>query len=113
MCFRAKYTKIRHFIWATRKKHCITQSELAYVIDVDRSLVSKWENGKKLPDFINLLKLGIALSTPIEYLYTKHYKMLKDEMFSRKEVVYRRISQRIKAKRLLAYRFKKTGDKEY
>lgn len=41
-----------------RKKYNLTQKELANLIEVDRSTISKWESGELLPNRKNLRKLA-------------------------------------------------------
>ena len=47
--------KIGAFIYSLRKKKNMTQSELAEKLSVTSQAVSKWENGRGIPD-IELLK---------------------------------------------------------
>ena len=47
--------KIGAFICSLRKKKNMTQSELAEKLSVTSQAVSKWENGRGIPD-IELLK---------------------------------------------------------
>ena len=47
--------KIGKFIYDLRKKYDLTQKELADKLNVTAQAVSKWENGRGVPD-IELLK---------------------------------------------------------
>ena len=51
------YNKIGEFIEAERKAKKLTQDKLAAKIFVSEKTVSKWENGKGIPDANSLLKL--------------------------------------------------------
>ena len=51
------YNKIGEFIEAERKAKKLTQAKLAAKIFVSEKTVSKWENGKGIPDANSLLKL--------------------------------------------------------
>ena len=51
------YNKIGDFIETERKAKKLTQTKLAEMIFVSEKTVSKWENGKGVPDTNSLLKL--------------------------------------------------------
>lgn len=53
-----------------RKKHNMSQANLADAVGVTRQAVSKWETGQSLPDSGKLILLAQVLSTDIEYLST-------------------------------------------
>ena len=40
-----------------RKKHNLSQNQLADLLGVDRSLVSRWENRETRPDYENLVRV--------------------------------------------------------
>lgn len=52
-----------------RQQKGITQDQMAETLSVTPSAISKWENGKNLPDSDMLLKLALALGLSIEDLY--------------------------------------------
>ena len=60
------YNKIGYFIASERKAKKLTQAKLAEKIFVSEKTVSKWENGKGIPDANSLLKLcemfGVGLN---------------------------------------------------
>lgn len=60
------YNKIGEFIMAERKAKKLTQAKLAEIIFVSEKTVSKWENGKGVPDVNSLVKLcevfGVSLN---------------------------------------------------
>ena len=49
--------KIGKFIKTERKKKNLTQEELASILEVTDKAVSKWENGRCLPDVSLFTKL--------------------------------------------------------
>lgn len=51
-------TLIGKFISEQRKKHHMTQSELATLLSVTNQAISKWENGRGIPDIEMLKKLS-------------------------------------------------------
>lgn len=51
-------TLIGKFISEQRKKHHMTQSELATLLSVTNQAISKWENGRGIPDVEMLKKLS-------------------------------------------------------
>lgn len=52
-----------------RQQKGLTQEHLAGTLSVTTSAISKWENGKNLPDSDMLLKLALTLGLSIEDLY--------------------------------------------
>ncbi len=59
----------------TRRQRGLTQEQLAETLSVTTSAISKWENGKNLPDTDMLPKLALALNLPIEDLYYPEQKI--------------------------------------
>ena len=53
-------------ISSARKKSGMTQEQLAERVGVSVQAVSKWENGKNLPDIDNLLKIAEVTDTPYQ-----------------------------------------------
>ena len=51
-----------------RKKHGMSQEELADRLGVSRQAISRWELGSTLPDAPNLLKLSDLFGVSIDYL---------------------------------------------
>ena len=62
------YKKIGAFILSERKAKNLTQTELAEKIFVSEKTISKWENGKGVPDTETLPKLCDALDITINEL---------------------------------------------
>lgn len=60
---------------ALRKKHGITQEELAEQMNVSRQSVSKWESAQSVPDLDKMLRLSNLFGVTTDYL-------LKDELES-------------------------------
>jgi transcriptional regulator with XRE-family HTH domain len=54
-----------------RKQKGLTQIELAEILDVDRSTISKWENGENLPKVNKLVKISSILGVPVDELLPK------------------------------------------
>ena len=51
-----------------RKEKNLTQEELAERLNVSRQSVTKWENGKSLPDLVNIKKISHIFSVSIDLL---------------------------------------------
>ena len=60
--------KIGNLIKEIRKKNNLTQAEFAERYGVTYQAVSKWENGKNIPDIMLLKKISEDFDTPIEAL---------------------------------------------
>lgn len=64
--------KIGNKIALLRKEHRYTQEALAEVVQVSPQAVSKWENGRALPDTALLPRLAKALHTSIDNLLSQN-----------------------------------------
>ena len=71
-----------------RKKHNMSQGELAKIMDVSRQAVSKWENGLSSPDTVKLIQLAEVLETDVEYLATGRNTVLRRPPVVLKSVEY-------------------------
>ena len=76
--------KIGKFIYELRKEKGMTQSELAEKMGVTDKSVSRWENGKTLPDISLLLQLSNVLDITLPELL-KGRKLSKEELNKQKE----------------------------
>lgn len=52
-----------------RNEAGLTQEELAKKINVSRSCVANWENGVRLPECINIMKMAFIFKAPMDYFY--------------------------------------------
>lgn len=59
------YEKIGKYIKSLREKKGYTQDDLAEIVMIGRTAVSKWERGKSLPDYISLIKLSEVFDVSI------------------------------------------------
>jgi len=53
---------------ALRQARNLTQEELAKLVDVDRTTVTQWENGKNYPRVDTLIKLAQVLRCNVDTL---------------------------------------------
>lgn len=61
--------KLGNNLKSIRTSQNITQSELAKLIDVDKSFVSNIENGKNNPTLSTITSLAKALKVPVDELF--------------------------------------------
>lgn len=54
-----------------RKEKGLTQTELAKLLKIDQTTVSKWELGKALPDTALLIKLAEFFDVSIDFLLSR------------------------------------------
>ena len=74
--------KIGNFIKSIRKKHNLTQKQFADKYNITYQAVSKWENGKNLPDYSLIKQISKDFNVSIDEFYNgkynnKHSKYLK------------------------------------
>lgn len=69
------YSVIGNFIKEERQKLGLTQEELGEKLFVTRQAISKWEQGKSIPDYASLLQLIQLFSVSFdEIIYGKRTK---------------------------------------
>jgi len=80
--------KIKNYLWMFRKKMGSPSKEMAYLMGhKTSSLISCWENGRKLPSLNNAFKLSIILRTPVEFLFEDHYLELRKDIRAKEEEI--------------------------
>lgn len=62
------YEKIGAFIKALRRENNLSQNDVARELNIGRENISKWENGKALPDASNLILLSDIFHVTIDEL---------------------------------------------
>ncbi len=88
--------KIGELISEYRKEHNVTQKELAHMLGVSNTAVSKWECGNNLPD-IGMLKplseiLGVSVLSLIDY---QEEAVLENNISNKKKIKRNRIILRV------------------
>lgn len=82
--------KIGKFIAELRKEKNMTQEQLAEVLEVNVKSISRWENGKTMPDLSMLPILANELNVEVSELLNGR-KMTKEELFELKDTIERLI----------------------
>ena len=72
--------KIGKFIAECRKKNNLTQMQLAEKLNITDRAISKWENGKSMPDSSIMLELCNELKISVN-------ELLSGEMIEMKEII--------------------------
>lgn len=65
---------IKNNLIALRKKHGLTQVDIAIMIDKAAPTVASWEQGKSLPDLQTLYRLSVFYKKTMEYFYEHDVK---------------------------------------
>jgi transcriptional regulator with XRE-family HTH domain len=79
-----------------RKRLGLTQLQVAKLMGMKTyGYISKLENGKKLPTLTNALKLGLVLKCPVEILFSKLNKKIRQEVEEKKgdSIVFNRVNR--------------------
>ena len=71
-----------------RKKHGLTQKEVADLVHVDRVRYINWESGKREPNFENLSMLACIFNVSIDYLLSDFIEISKDKLLKLKAEEY-------------------------
>jgi len=72
--------KIGQFIKEIRKKNNLTQKDLADKYNVTYQAVSKWENGKNLPDILLIKQMSKDFNIDINNILDGEYKINKHKL---------------------------------
>lgn len=67
-----------NFIKEIRKKYNLTQKEFADRYNVTYQAVSKWENGKNLPDASLMKQISKDFGLTLDEIYDGKYKKIKE-----------------------------------
>lgn len=63
-----------------RKNYGCTQSELAKMLNVNQTTVSKWENENTIPDYTTLINLSLIYGVSIDTLLGKKQEIIKEQI---------------------------------
>ena len=83
-----------------RKKKGLTQQEIADLVHVDRVRITKWENGKREPNFENLSMLACIFDVSIDFLLSENLEVSKERYLKFKKEKKKVFSERLKELRL-------------
>ena len=76
--------KIGKFIAECRKKNNLTQMQLAEKLNITDRAISKWENGRGLPDLSLIKDVSDILGVTVNELLTGEKLDSKEEVFENK-----------------------------
>lgn len=82
--------KIGKFIAELRKEKNLTQEQLAEILEVNVKSISRWENGKTMPDLSMLPTLASELNVEVSELLNGR-KMTREELVELKDTIERLI----------------------
>lgn len=91
------YNKIGNFIATERKAKKLTQAKLAEKVFVSEKTVSKWENGKGLPDTSSLPKLCEILGVSLNELLSGE-KIIIDSNYQKNEQLLLNMAKELERK---------------
>ena len=97
------YNKIGKFIATERKAQKLTQAKLAEKIFVSEKTISKWENGKSLPDTNSLPKLCEILGISLNDLLTGE-KIITDNTSQKNEQLLLNITKELEKKNKIIWK---------
>jgi transcriptional regulator with XRE-family HTH domain/predicted RNA-binding Zn-ribbon protein involved in translation (DUF1610 family) len=91
------YNKIGEFIATERKAKKLTQAKLAEKVFVSEKTISKWENGKSLPDTDSLPKLCKILDVSLNELLNGEKNLTKNE-YNKNELILLKMANELNQK---------------
>ena len=79
------FKKKNNYLRLYRKKQGLTQKDVASLLELKTTnAISDYERGVKIPQLANLLKLEIIYHTPVAFLFSDHYRALRERIQERK-----------------------------
>lgn len=79
--------KVGNFIKEIRKKNNLTQKQLADKLNVTYQAVSKWENGKNVPDIAIMMEISKLFNVDINELLNGENKVKKKKSYKKIYVI--------------------------
>jgi len=76
----ASYKKIPNLLLKYRKISGYTQKQVAQIIDIQPTLLCKWEEGKCIPNLVYVFKLAILYQTMADALFIDLIRYLRKEI---------------------------------
>ena len=77
--------KFGAFIKKIRKKNNLTQKQLAEKYNVTYQAVSKWENGRNMPDTYLIRQISKDFNVSLDELFDGEFKKMKMEKMLKKK----------------------------
>lgn len=68
MCHMILFMNFADKLKMLREEKELSQEQLAKILQVNQTTISTWELGKKLPDFINIVKISKFFGVTSDYL---------------------------------------------
>jgi len=96
--------KIRKFIAECRKKNNLTQMQLAEKLNITDRAISKWENGKSMPDSSIMLELCNELKISVNELLSGEMIEMKDyNQIAEKNLLEMAKKEEVQNKKMMFY----------
>ena len=97
------YNKIGNFIATERKAKKLTQAKLAEKVFVSEKTVSKWENGKGVPDTNSLPKLCEILGVSLNELLSGE-KLITENNYQKNEQLLLKLAKELERKNKIIWK---------
>lgn len=75
---------------SARRAAGLTQEQLGFELDVTKSAISAWENGREHPSFQTLLRLRSVLPVSLDALLEGNLMLKKSALSEREEILLQR-----------------------
>lgn len=78
--------RIKNSLWEARQRMGFSQERASRALGFKKTdVLSRYENGMRIPGLVNALKLEIIYRIPVAFLYRDLYRQLKEEIREREE----------------------------
>jgi transcriptional regulator with XRE-family HTH domain len=76
-----------------RRLRGLKQGDVAKILGLkSTSMISRWEQGVRLPDTLNVLRLSVMYRTVVEALFIDRMRLLREELLKKEEKVLKKQS---------------------
>ena len=63
------------------------QTEVAEILEINNSMVSRWESGSCMPDSLNLMDLSLLYRTATDALFSDYRTIRKEVILQREQQI--------------------------
>ena len=82
-----RYQGFNNCLRKYRKARGLKQKEVAEILEINNSMVSRWENGSCIPDSLHLMDLSLLYRTATDALLIDYRAIRKEVIMQREELV--------------------------
>ena len=83
MSYQKRVPRTENRLWRARKRRGFEQKQVAYLLDLSRDKISRYEKGMRLPNLTTVLGLQIIYGLPPHVLFKELFEKLRADIAAR------------------------------